>query len=99
MQLFQRLGDMPVQQPPPGCAQPAVCHLTQFVMAEVVGVCTLFANNPPQPQLIELVDQGVLLTAAYFRQQLKTELSTDRRRKPGKLTGWRRELRQSRFEH
>jgi hypothetical protein len=38
--------------------------LAELVVAEVVGVCALFAHDPPLPQLVERAHQIVFINVA-----------------------------------
>ena len=74
---LERLGDAPVEQPPPAGADARVRGFADAVMAEVVAVETLLADDVALPQLVERADEGGLLELARLFEHVEGERATD----------------------
>ena len=78
VEQLERLGDPPVEQPSPARADARIRGVADPVMAEVVGVEALLADDLALPQLVERPDQAGLLELARLFEDLEREGATDR---------------------
>src|SRR5215467_5407600 len=88
-----------MQQPSSRCTQSRIHALTQFIVAEVIGLFPLFAYNTALPQFFQPMYQSVLISIAYVQEQTEGELPSDDSSEIRYLSGCRREVSQSGGNH
>jgi hypothetical protein len=76
-------------------AQREIGDLADLVVAEVVGVRTALTDDTASPEFVQSVNQRLLAGVARVRQNIRGELSSNRRGQAGQIPGWLGHLRES----
>ena len=76
-----------MKEPAPGAADLLVGHFTDAIMAEIVALLVLFADDAPRPKLVQRVDQCKLIRIHARFKDAKAEVTPDDSRRTGSLPG------------